>query len=80
MRGAKWCLLVVLFTVCVVPLRGTLAGSPRLPRTSAGQFAAVAAAQNKTSSQLRNSIHHKNVTSPSTIGPPPGRGASSRTR
>ncbi|XP_063910728.1 angiopoietin-4 [Zophobas morio] len=65
MRGAGWCLLLVGVAAC--------AGlSSRLPRTSAGQLAAAAAAQNKTSAQLRGR--------PATIGPPPGRGASSRVR
>ncbi|KAK9729854.1 hypothetical protein QE152_g15654 [Popillia japonica] len=77
MRGAGWYLLVVL----AVGANCAQKASPRLPRTSAGQFAAAAAAQNKTSSQLRNAGHNKTVTTtPTTIGPPPGRGASSRSR
>ncbi|GJQ68131.1 hypothetical protein Trydic_g16802 [Trypoxylus dichotomus] len=76
MRGAGWYLLVVL----VVGANCAQKASPRLPRTSAGQLAAAAAAQNKTSSQLRNSAHNKTVTTPSSIGPPPGRGANSRSR
>jgi branched-subunit amino acid ABC-type transport system permease component len=68
MRGAGWCLLLVGVAAC--------AGvTSRLPRTSAGQLAAAAAAQNKTAAQLRG-----NRTSQATIGPPPGRGASSRVR
>ncbi|XP_008191506.1 angiopoietin-4 [Tribolium castaneum] len=67
MRGAEWCLLLVSVAAC--------AGvSSRLPRTSAGQLAAAAAAQNKTAAQLRGRTLH------TTIGPPPGRGASSRVR
>ncbi|KAH0808262.1 hypothetical protein GEV33_014529 [Tenebrio molitor] len=69
MRGADragWCLLLVGVAAC--------AGvTSRLPRTSAGQLAAAAAAQNKTAAQLRG-----NRTFQATIGPPPGRGASSR--
>lgn len=71
MRGALWYLVVTL------GILGGYAGSssPRLPRTSAGQLAAAAAAQNKTSAQLRKG----NVIT-STVGPPPARGASIRTR
>lgn len=73
MSGAEWCLLLV-FAVSVFT-DVTTGVSPRLPRTSAGQLAAAAAAQNKTTSQLRN-----NRTLHTTIGPPPGRGSSSRVR
>lgn len=73
MRGAWWCLLLVVATGVV----GALGVSSRLPRTSAGQLAAAAAAQNKTIYELRNS---RNVTLQATVGPPPGRGASSRVR
>lgn len=71
MRGALWCLLLVV----VVGANSTKNVPSRLPRTSAGQLAAAAAAQNKTIHQIRNG---KNNTS--TIGPPPGRGASNRAR
>ncbi|XP_017778485.1 PREDICTED: angiopoietin-2 [Nicrophorus vespilloides] len=82
MRGADWCLLVgfaaALFAAAATDAAAapgeTPKGSPKLPRTSA--VIAAAAAQNKTQSgQLRNPR-----TVSSTIGPPPGRGASSRTR
>lgn len=66
MRGAAWYLLLM--------FGGVVAVTPKLPRTSAGQLAAAAAAQNKTSQQLRGK------TLVTTIGPPPGRGASSRVR
>lgn len=75
MRGALWYLLLV---VVVVSANGTKSMSSRLPRTSAGQLAAAAAAQNKTIYQLRNS--KSNGTLAATVGPPPGRGASSRAR
>lgn len=52
--------------------------SSRLPRTSAGQLAAAAAAKNKTSAELRNSSTKTTISS--TIGPPPGRGSTSRAR
>ncbi|XP_072393200.1 uncharacterized protein [Diabrotica undecimpunctata] len=74
--GARWCLLLVL----VVGVSGSKNNqSPsRLPRTSAGQLAAAAAAQNKTVNQLRGL---KNGTvAGTTVGPPPGRGSTSRTR
>lgn len=75
MRGAaNWCLLVVAIALS----GGVWAVSPRLPRTSAGQLAAAAAAQNKTVYQLRNST--PNRTLHATVGPPPGRGASARVR
>ncbi|XP_022909321.1 angiopoietin-2 [Onthophagus taurus] len=78
MGCARAVLLFVSFIVILGGVQCALKGSPRLPRTSAGQLAAAAAAQNKTSSQLRNAGHNKTTTS--TIGPPPGRGASSRSR
>lgn len=73
MRGAAWCLLLVV----VVGAKGTKNVPSRLPRTSAGQLAAAAAAQNKTIHQIRNGKNHTLVT---TIGPPPGRGASKISR
>ncbi|XP_018569894.1 angiopoietin-2-like isoform X2 [Anoplophora glabripennis] len=73
MRGAGWCLLLVVAT----GVAGALGVSSRLPRTSAGQLAAAAAAQNKTIYELRNA---RNVTLQATVGPPPGKGASSRVR
>lgn len=72
MRGARWCLLVV---VAVSAFGDVVSVSPRLPRTSAVQLAAAAAAQNKTSSQLRNA--NKTTTSTSTTAKPP---SSARTR
>lgn len=75
MRGAPWCLLLV---VVVVGTQGNKSVSSRLPRTSAGQLAAAAAAQNKTIYQLRNSKNNGTLTA--TVGPPPGRGATSRAR
>ncbi|CAG9856765.1 unnamed protein product [Phyllotreta striolata] len=77
MRGAWWCLLWAL----VVGNEASKGISSRLPRTSAGQLAAAAAAQNKTVHQLRG-LNVKNVTSTitSTLGPPPGRGSTSRAR
>lgn len=80
MRGAWWCLLLV-----IAAGSDASKGVPsRLPRTSAGQLAAAAAAQNKTVYQLRN-LNGKNGTvsagtNTSTVGPPPGRGSSSRAR
>lgn len=71
MRGTEWCLLLVSVAV-IASVQGV---SPRLPRTSAGQLAAAAAAQNKTASQLRG-----NRTFQTTVGPPPARGASIRVR
>lgn len=76
MRGAGWCLLLAV--VLVVSTNGTKSVSSRLPRTSAGQLAAAAAAQNKTIYQLRNNKNNGTLTA--TIGPPPGRGAGSRAR
>ncbi|XP_074025350.1 uncharacterized protein [Leptinotarsa decemlineata] len=73
MRGTWWCLLLVFAT----GTDGIKSVPSRLPRTSAGQLAAAAAAQNKTIHELRNS---RNVTSPATVGTPPGRGSSSRVR
>lgn len=74
MRGALWCLLLLV----VVGANTTKTVPSRLPRTSAGQLAAAAAAQNKTIYQLRNTKNNGTLTA--TIGPPPGRGASSRAR
>ncbi|KAK4877596.1 hypothetical protein RN001_010102 [Aquatica leii] len=77
MRGAAWYLLVAV--VVNFGNQGVNGVSPRLPRTSAGQLAAAAAAQNKTASQLRNG-NVKITTTTSTIGPPPGRGSSLKSR
>lgn len=74
MRGTLWCLLLVV----VIGANSTKNVPSRLPRTSAGQLAAAAAAQNKTIYQLRNSKSNGTLTA--TIGPPPGRGASNRAR
>lgn len=76
MRGALWCLL--LFLVTDISSGAKSASSSRLPRTSAGQLAAAAAAQNKTIYELRKS--KSNATISATVGPPPGRGASTRDR
>lgn len=89
MRGAERCLLIL--SVATLSLSAD-AVSSRLPRTSAGQLAAAAAAQNKTVYQLRNTNGvggsatmppangTTNKTLHSTVGPPPGRGASNRVR
>lgn len=79
MRGAaNWCLLVAAIALSSGAEKIS-AVSPRLPRTSAGQLAAAAAAQNKTVHELRNS-NNPNRTLHATVGPPPGRGASARVR
>nr|CAI5838970.1 unnamed protein product [Callosobruchus analis] len=71
-----WYLLLVLIAT-VNCLKGSKGGGSRLPRTSAGQLAAAAAAQNKTVHELRNA---RNSTLTSTVAPPPGRRSSSRER
>ncbi|CAH1990084.1 unnamed protein product [Acanthoscelides obtectus] len=73
----RWYLLLVLTAAVDCLKGGTKGGGSRLPRTSAGQLAAAAAAQNKTVHELRNA---KNATLTSTVGPPPGRRSSSRER
>lgn len=51
----------------------------RLPRTSAGQFAAAAAAANLTAPQLR-SVHQNKTTTTLPPGPTTSRGQNSRNR
>ncbi|CAH1179036.1 unnamed protein product [Phaedon cochleariae] len=77
MRGALWWLVVVCSSGVVLASK-TATSASRLPRTSAGQLAAAAAAQNKTIREIRN--NGRDGTGQGSGGAAPSRGGNGRAR
>lgn len=79
MRGAAALVVIGVFLATVCLAAGVNGVAARLPRTSAGQLAAAAAAANLTAPQLRSA--NQNRTAGMAAGlPPTNRGQTARNR